>query len=511
MTNASQFLKKTGIHCFLLPLFFVLHYYLMYQGLVPLAIAIPFLAVLIVMNFLHMFISYFLIKNVNKCALVNTLLSFLLLFYGILKDFIANSLHLAMLAKHRFILPVLLIVCLLLIRYILKRTSFATTNLFLNILLLSFISLDLFSFFLPATHQTGSDNSLVSANIAEVAMPQRADARPDVYFLLFDCYPGLQYIQDYLHYDNSAMEKELKSRKFKILQNPRCNYNRTPFSMASELNFAHLNGLKNSNSVTPLDYTRALATIKRSLVPTMFERQGYRFYNLSIFEIGAQPPIFLERFLSMSAIDMLLFNTCPGRIKADIGWKYLHQRADYHDPGKLQVGSINELKFSNYATREFTRTATDSVVTLAGQVSPSPKFVYAHLMMPHAPYFYDESGRANQPDSILPLATHYNTRFFLQYLRYTNKVMLRLVDSILAASAGKAVIIVQSDHGSIDFEGVPPIPALTFQNISSFYFPDQAYSNLYDSLTNINTFPVLFNKYFKTAIPLQKDSCVIIR
>jgi hypothetical protein len=30
-------------------------------------------------------------------------------------------------------------------------------------------------------------------------------------------------------------------------------------------------------------------------------------------------------------------------------------------------------------------------------------------------------------------------------------------------------------------------------------------------MSNINTFPILFNKYFNSKIPLQKDSCVFLK
>jgi hypothetical protein len=72
------------------------------------------------------------------------------------------------------------------------------------------------------------------------------------------------------------------------------------------------------------------------------------------------------------------------------------------------------------------------------------------------------------------------------------------------------LIILQSDHGFTDFEGGPSKPALFFKNYSAFYFPDKNYSSLYDTMSNINTFPVIFNKYFGMNIPLQKDTSVFV-
>jgi hypothetical protein len=47
-------------------------------------------------------------------------------------------------------------------------------------------------------------------------------------------------------------------------------------------------------------------------------------------------------------------------------------------------------------------------------------------------------------------------------------------------------------------------------NYAAWYFPDRSYQQLYDSMTNVNTFPVLLNKYFKAEMPVQKDSVVYL-
>jgi hypothetical protein len=420
-------------------------------------------------------------------------------------------LHLPMLAKHRFLLPVLVVLAIVLVMSILKKTKFGKINLFLNLLLLSCITVDLFSILKPGGAALHKSKSLVSNNMLAVEnLPVPAD-KPDVYFLLFDSYPATQYLSSYLHYDNSEMEKKLLARNFRVILHPKSNYNRTAFSMASELNFEHFQSLNNGSTITPQHYTQALLAIQNGLVPRVFEHLGYAVHNLSVFDIGATSPIFKEGFLSMPGLDMLLFNTCPARIRSDIGWKFVADRMDYQDPGRLSIAAIQKVKFARFAYREFTRVALDSVVQLAGESSLSPKFVYAHLMLPHPPFFYDENGRPGASDSILPLTTHSNPRRFLQYLQYTNRVMLAVVDSIRSKTAGKAVIIVQSDHGSIDFDNVPITQELRLQNFSSFYFPDRAYELLYDSLSNVNTFPILFNKYFKTAIPLQNDSFTVLK
>jgi len=111
-------------------------------------------------------------------------------------------------------------------------------------------------------------------------------------------------------------------------------------------------------------------------------------------------------------------------------------------------------------------------------------------------------------DSVITADGKRNKALFLSYLQYTNKIMLAVIDKIQQGPGGPPVIVVQGDHGFRDFIGGPRQHDLYFKNYSAFYFPDGNYAGLYDSLSNINTFPLIFNKYFNTNIPLQKDSTI---
>jgi len=70
----------------------------------------------------------------------------------------------------------------------------------------------------------------------------------------------------------------------------------------------------------------------------------------------------------------------------------------------------------------------------------------------------------------------------------------------------QAVIILQSDHGFGDLAKQAANRAACFSNLTAFYFPDEDYSTLPDQFSNVNTFPLLLNKYFGTQIPMQQDS-----
>ena len=45
-----------------------------------------------------------------------------------------------------------------------------------------------------------------------------------------------------------------------------------------------------------------------------------------------------------------------------------------------------------------------------------------------------------------------------------------------------------------------------FSIMNAYYFPDKDYSSLYPSITPVNTFRVIFNKYFDENLPLLPDN-----
>jgi len=97
-----------------------------------------------------------------------------------------------------------------------------------------------------------------------------------------------------------------------------------------------------------------------------------------------------------------------------------------------------------------------------------------------------------------------NSNDYIEYLQYSNKRILELVDHILSASAAPPVIILLGDHG---FQ-VKTDHTYDFLNLNAVFFPNKNYSRFYDTITNVNQFRVIFNTYFRQHLPLLKDSTI---
>ncbi|MES1217524.1 MAG: hypothetical protein ABUT20_18590, partial [Bacteroidota bacterium] len=261
MKQIKIFLERWGIHCFLLPVFFILHNYIQYYGLVSSDVAIKTL-----LKILAIFLFFFLLmlaitRNINKSLQIITLLGAVTLFYGVIKDFFQLTLHANFISRYLVLLPLIFISTIILIRLILKKKDFRKINLFLNLLLLIFIFIDgamllVFdhSFFLRKNLLT--KNTYINLN----SLP-RPSSKPDVYFLVFDSYPGTYFLKDYMAYDNSPFNTALTEEGFHVIDNPKSNYNRTAFSISSTLNFGYLRNIKSFSPISPKNYNEARLAI----------------------------------------------------------------------------------------------------------------------------------------------------------------------------------------------------------------------------------------------------------
>jgi hypothetical protein len=508
--NIKTFLEKWGIHTFLLPVFFVLHHYNQYYGLVSSVVAIKTLFQIYIFFLLFFFLLFFFIRNLNKNLLLTTLIGTIILFFGVIKDFLQLTLDLRFISRYAVLLPLILIVTILLIRSILKMKDQKKSNFFLNTLFIIFLLVEGVmlidsnkSFFL-------SKNLLTKPFQIKTDSLPNPSTKPDVYYIVLDSYPGTLFLEKYMNYDNSSFNEELEKKGFHVIKNPKSNYNRTAFSIASSLNFEYLKDIFNSTKISPKYYNRAKLTIKYSAVTEIFKHYNYKFFNLSVFDFNNAPSIRRENFLLMPEKNVLLFNTLPERLKNDLFWNLLVGKYAVPALQKFFARSTSELEHEEIGRRNFNNTVIDSLLKISSHNNVSPKFIYAHLYLPHPPFFYNESGKENNLKYVIGEESQINKELFISYLKYTNKIILEITDEIIKNHGSNSVVILQSDHGYRDFEGALSFPETFFKNYSAFYFHDRNYTAFYDTISNVNTFPILFNKYFNTRFPLQKDTTVFL-
>jgi hypothetical protein len=314
---------------------------------------------------------------------------------------------------------------------------------------------------------------------------------PDVYLLLMDEYASTASLKEWFRYDNSALDSFLRDRGFHIQQGSRSNYNFTSFSMASILNMSYLQGLEPGNVATIAGYASSKDLIRSCEVVKQFAARGYDIVNYSVFDLEGKPSEVTLHLLPGKA-SLITGQTLWSRIIHDIGWN-LHGL-----PFRAIKDQVYQIMYDN--NRLIEETEKQSAIR-----SGRPRFVYVHLLLPHNPFYYDKHGRLNEPRDL-----RQHIQGYLDYLPYTNEVIKKLLTSIQQNTHNNAVIILMGDHG-VRY----PAPGDTrhihdHQNQNAIFFPDRDYHLLYDSISGVNQFRVVFNSLFRQNIPLLKDSTVYL-
>lgn len=489
-----QHLLKAPLHFQWLILFFVLHGYSEFVGHIQLVS----LALLIVKLSAVAWLLFFVFRNMYghayKGAVLVTLLFFCYLFFGAMQDKLAAYPPLHSWSLFYKLVPVLGVLALFVgIRLFFSKPPSPKFTSFLNGLLLIYLLVDV----CVISYQAFSMEEKPAPVAAQTIKPLAATvAKPDIYLILLDEYLGSAGLKEYYQYDNTPFESFLKQKGFHVCSRPVSNYSFTMYSMASLFNMRYLNSadLGNSRGYT---YKTLGGLIDKSAVGFYFKQFNYSIRNYSPFVFAGQaatePVTVLPR-----DIELITDRTMYTRLEKRI---VLGEPQD-----KLNIAFIaKRLNKKIAATHE---NQMQAVLDAARRhTNRSPAFTYLHLLMPHKPFIYDSTGKA--PDVYATLSggnrISGTDKLYLQYLVYTNKRIAKFIDELYTATGGNAAIIVMSDHGYRDAHSMPG-KDFSFQPFNAVYLPNRDYHLWYDSVSNVNQFPLLFNTLFGQQIQLKADS-----
>lgn len=491
----KQVFTKYPFHILLLPVFFIISKYVQYQGL--LEIKEVFTSSLIIAAILAVFLllNFFYLKNFLKSAIAATCCGFIFLFFGDLRVFLQKSSFL-FISTYKFLLPILVLLFIAFFIVLRKSEKATKTTSFLNLLLFFFTITELSELIqLKRNNYQGT-----SGNVFTTPVPDKLKSvLPDIYYIVPDCYPSSSYQMEMLNTSNTFFDSELIKRGFNVLPNSRSNYNRTAFSMLGTFGMEYISWLHDKKAPGAAEYNRAISYVKFSPLFEFFQKNGYSLINLSIFDLAANPSLHKEKFLSATTSEMIFSFTF---------WNYFSKDILYSWVINKKETKKNSQRLHYNPLKKYAKQIVDSLVVGTMKSFKQHQFVYAHLSFPHFPYFYDSSGRSYSDESLYTDSLITDRKKFAGYIKYSNQQLLQIVSSILKRTNGDAIILIQSDHGLSDLDVTRKNDA--FRNYSAFYFPDKDYSKIYDSMSNVNTFRILLNKYFGQQFPLLKDSSVYV-
>lgn len=462
-SNAQIIKNAITAHPLFIASLFVLHIYRQLTPFSSLKELIRDLIAVLVGVLVVQFAFARLFRQPFKAALATSLSVVLMCSFGELKTWCDISFHgtrWTVLGRIRWLLLVEGIIYLLLLwRLARTRANLLTLQRYLNVVTGVLILATVAGIFFepPKSRPTVSETSQI---------PLRAGTNsPDIYYILTDARTSSESLKAYWGYDDSDFVKFLTDNGFRIIKNARANSTATPICLATYLNMNYPT-LETRNPYGVAEMAYYSWTIQHAEAPARLKASGYDVTALSVFAACEQPRFYYYQKVSASSL-------------ADVLWEAsaIGNLCDY--PIRLSVGNSN-LKILSML-RE-----------MAAERSGRPKFVYAHLMMPHPPYLFDQNGhrivRGMSPGDDRPEP-------YLGQLIYENTLLTNAISAILKSSETPPIIVLQGDHG---YRNLPNRhkheEAVTILN--ALYLPGSKDDWLYPGITPVNTFRLIFNHYF---------------
>ena len=333
---------------------------------------------------------------------------------------------------------------------------------------------------------------------AEWAAADAADfPRRDVFVLLLDGYPRADVLRDDYFFDNTPFLDALRARGFHVVENSHANYPKTLWSLGATLNGAHLRDLIEMDDPDSRDLRPLLGLVKNNRVFRFFARHGFSLYA---FETGfdvAEMRGSVHHFLSPRSwgneFDSLVLQLTP-------------------IPALAQRISGNALLFDRHRKR--VRFTFNTLKAMPAHPAETPRFVWAHVILPHDPIVFGAGGEPRQiqerfvwgdaPPAHLPWPA-YAAQYAAQ-LGYLNGLVLEALDSILHNTRPEPLIVVFSDHGPHNL--LHKNCGSHFKNLCAIHVPAEIPWTPVDHLDLVNLFPFLLNALgaSEQPIPLAEES-----
>jgi hypothetical protein len=339
-----------------------------------------------------------------------------------------------------------------------------------------------------------------SASAAEPGLGLDPTHRPDVYYLIFDRYAGLAALADEYGFDNRPFYEQLEARGFYVATESHANYIKTPLSLVSSLSMDYLDADElRAEAASGSDRQPIHARLRGQLpVPHALRELGYGYVHVANWwepTATNEEADRVYRYAGQTEFSIALRQTTLLRTLAE-------PDAPPTDPWDWEVLRQHSL---------YSLARLDEIPELEG-----PKYVFAHLLLPHDPYVFDIDGSFTGREAV---QSRGQTESYLRQLQYLNRRIIDLVDRILAASDEAPIIILQADEGpfpdryrtdewAFDWRDATDAELEEkFGILHAVYLAggDPAEAGFYSTITPVNTFRVVFNSAFGADLPLLPD------
>jgi hypothetical protein len=456
-----------------------------------------------------------IVRDIRKAALACTLSALLFFSYGHVYAYLERlSIFGAQIGRHRYLLPIWLGSFVLVIWWVaVKLRDVTTLTTTLNVASVIAVVFPLVQIGSYEVRLMAVQSEIVarSSSVCETSLTA-GEAPPDVYYIILDAYTREDVFDEIYDYDNSEFLEIMRGLGFYIAPLSQSNYGFTGLSLASSLNLDYLENLDerlvegNSHDLTPL-----WPLLTKSVVRESLECLGYKVVTFDsgyywsgwpdadlYFNFESSIVNKMENTGGINAFESLLINSSAVLVLTDAA-EILPNfiQSDLESPRREHWNRIVYL--------------LDCLERKVPMIE-GPKFVFAHVLIPHTPFVFGPNGEYKPHSGAFTLdgsqremTFEERTEGYTDQVRYVNTRIEKAVRAILEESDRPPVIIIQGDHG---LDG--PI-ASQMAIINAYYLPENGKDLLYETITPVNSFRIVFDRYFGGNYGMLEDKSLYSR
>lgn len=447
-------------------------------------------------------VVFILIRNQAKASIISTLLILIFFSYGHISQSLNNYIFIklpnnSIIGPDKILLPIFFCITVLVIFKIVKTKK--NQSQLVNAISIFLLLLTINQVYTVINYEyiKGKfENTIVKNEYGQ----HTNTITPDIYHIILDGYARNDVLEEYYNYDNSAFTDSLRGMGFYVVEKARANYIHTYLSLTSTFNMTYLDILQEKYGENPANGSAAIELMVNNLVTQKLRNYGYTIINFSSEWEGTNENYKADlKFKSDQYSKILGLNLVTSETNMIF----------------LQTTILSPLIKNVWGDALRAR-----ILTVFEKLPDIPyieqkKFTLAHILAPHPPYVFNADGSApenfetqNADEQIAKRPDYRNQLIFV------SKQTIPVLQKIISNSKNPPIIILQSDHGPASTLGIREEWCVNYGYeglnersgiLLAIYFPDQDFKDLYHTMTPVNIYPIIFNKYFEENIKLFSD------
>lgn len=447
------------------------------------------------LSLLLLLLSRIIAGDWNRAGVASAILIVLFVSYGHLYTAIKNfEVSGVIIGRHRYLVIIWVLLAGLGLRWSVKKPfRIPSLNASMNlagIVLLIYPSYQVVSYMLSSQAHPEKVVETQEIQIRQYGVETTpGQTPPDVYYIILDAYGRSDILSKDVGYDNSVFLDGLSQLGFYVVDCAQSNYSKTDLSLSSSMNLDYVTNLLDSAKPESTDRLPLWKLIKNNEVKAIFDSLGYTTVafdtGYDFTEVESSDVYFSAPKKGFNGFENLYLQTTLAAVVDDFGLLQRMQLTPEDRKRELILFKLEKL-----------REIPASI--------PGPKFVFAHLVIPHQPFVFGPDGEPFViPERVFKGQTYYPPKDYALGYRnqtiYISQKILEILEVIMRESAQPPVIILQGDHGPSHYDAPDRMAIL-----NAYYFPERE-PGFYPTMTPVNSFRIFFNNYFNANYDLLED------